>query len=626
MGSIKFDSIKNIILTLILLFIFTGCETKKRQENTSNCLKEYELYKESVSKYKVRMQDMVKTQGCEVISIYSYIIQAEQFDILDKVDENPKVIKKLIKLFSINKNFSSLLLNNSQMKEILINNSLHDDFIENFSYIVKRKWHKNEIRKIEKDGNYLNYVLLASLYAKDRRDSLRLYKKLKSSISIELMPSFSLILSSVGEKYTFEDLLENFTVLKSELSTDAIQQLAVYPQYFAYFLYPKKEELGIDAISTVKLREIQKSIQKKVIYIYEEMFNKYRYKNNIKSIDYALLSIEYIYPYLLEQHAIKENDFRELFHHLIKREYLFSLFQEEDKCSDGTKENFAVFAKNNMASAIKLLQNNEEFALTLFSEFKDPKYSIMSFFYVANVYGSFTTKEWMIFKELLKTLPYEYDNKIVFLQRIEKNGYFRNMLQQSNYKEIIDGDYGEKNPKYKYVLLTPYPSQNDSTLFETVLRTDIKDDVLQRSLVDLISKDKDELENHEFTKFEKFFANVDTLSNIATVGSVVLAPFTGGMSLGYFATRVATKVAIKQATKSVIQKNFLHARKTLNKGIRKARVVRKNIDLKIGIKNRDKIGTYSDYVDNGLSSLVVLGRASIFFNSNNLEEKTICQE
>ena len=57
------------------------------------------------------------------------------------------------------------------------------------------------------------------------------------------MSSFVLILSSVGESYLFSDLVENFASLERELSTDMELQLAAYPEYFAYFLYPTKEEL-----------------------------------------------------------------------------------------------------------------------------------------------------------------------------------------------------------------------------------------------------------------------------------------------------------------------------------------------------------------------------------------------
>ena len=576
----------------------------------------------------IRIEEGISSEGCETIPIYSAIIEAEKFDILDEIEENTKLLGELKKLSSINSNLLILLFKNATIKKIILTNSLNEKFLENFTYLTEKKLQKREIRKIKKDNNYLNYFLLASLYAKDKRESLQLYYKINSSVSIELMPSFSLVLSSIGEEYKFFNLLENFSILTKELSSDAVKTLAGYPEYFVYFLYPSKSSLNMGVLSSDNLKEVQKNIQKEVTYIYRKMFNKYRYKKDMNQVEYALLTIENIYPYLLENPTLNYTEFTLLFKKLIDKGYMLSLF-EEDKCSKTTQENFAVFGDGNINKAIGLLTNEKQFSQKLFSNFKDANYSIISFFYVANAYGNLNKKEWKIFKELLETLPYEYDKKIVFLQRIEQSAYFRNIVEQNDYDEYIDGEYGKSNRKYKYILLTPYPSQGDKTLFYTVLNTDINNSLLQKSLVDLITKSKDELEIHEFTKMERFFGNVDTLENIATVASIGLAPFTGGVSLSYVAIAVAKK-ATKEAGKTGIRylrrKIALQSRKLINKSIRKVRVVRKSIDNKIGISNRNNIGKIADKIDDVLSIAAIAGSASFFYNSSSLEIKQICQE
>lgn len=622
------SQIFRILFLLFLAMIFSSLSHAK----TIDCPKAYKLHQDTIEKYMIRIEDSIFSEGCDVIPIYAAIIEAEKFDVLDEVEENPKVLRDLKKLSSINSSFLKLLLNNETIKSIILTNSLNKSFLENFIYLTKKKLQKREIKKIAKDNNYLNYFLLAALYGKDNKESLKLYSKIKSSVSLELIPSFSLVLSSVGSNYKFLDLLDNFSTLTKELSSDAVKTLVQYPQYFVYFLYPLESSLTMGLLSTDKLEEVQKSIQKEVIYIYRKIFNKYRYKKNTNQIDYALLTIEKIYPYLLENPTLNYSKFTRLFKKLIDEGYMLSLFQE-DKCSKTTQENFAVFGQGNINKAIELLKHEKQFSQKIFSEFKDPHYSIMSFFYVANAYGNLNEREWKIFKELLETLPYEYDNKIVFLQRIEQSGYFRNIVQQRDYNEYIEQenlDYGQSNPKYKYVLLTPYPSQVDRTLFSAVLETTIDNEMLQKSLVDLISKSKEELEIHKFTTMEKFLGNLETLDNIATVSSVVLAPFTGGASLSYVAivaAKKATQVASKKSFKHFRQKIELNSRKLMNKSIRKSRVIRKSIDSKIGVSTRNNIGKVMDATGDVLTVSSIVGSAAlIFFNTNALELKQICQE
>ena len=621
-NSIKF-LIRSILVFLFLIFISNTSQAK-----TLDCLKEYTLHKDIISKYMIRIEDGISSQGCDVIPIYSTIIKAKKFDILDEIEENPELLGQLKKLFLVNSNLSILLFKNETIKNLVLKNSLNEKFLKNFTYLSKKRLQKNQIRKIEKDSNYLNYLLLASFYAKDKKESLKLYSKIKSSVPIELIPSFSLILSSIGSEYDFSDLLENFSLLSQNLSLDAVKTLATYPQYFVYFLYPSKSSLNMGILSSDKLKKVQKNIQNEVIYIYRKMFNKYRYKKDINEIEYALLAIENIYPYLLENPTLNYKKITLLFQKLIDKGYMLSLFQK-DICSKTTEQNFAVFGDGNINKAIGLLKNEKKFSQRLFYNFRDPNYSIISFFYVANAYGNLNKKEWGIFKELLETLPYKYDSKIIFLQRIEQSGYFRNIVEKKDYKEYIDADYGNSNPKYKYLLLTPYPSQNDRTLFNAVLETDINNNLLQKSLVDLIAKNRDELETHEFTKMEKFFGKVDTLDNIATVASIGLIPFTGGASLSYVAVAVAkkaTKKAGKKGFRYFRKKIALQSRKLINKSIKKSRVVRKSIDNKISDLTQNKIGKITDSIDTALTVTTIAGSASIFFDSSSLKTKQICQE
>ena len=623
---------------LLFLLLQTILSANLQDDIKYECPTEYETYKEDISKYLIRIEDDIADKGCEVIPVYAAIIQSQNFEILDSLEDDSNLMNQLMKLFSINKELSSLIFENSGLKQIILSNSLNEKFVDNFSYLMNKNFHKKDLRKIKKNGEYLNYYLLSAFYARDKKDSNKLYKKIKSSISIELMPSFTFILSAIGDEYQFRDLVENFSTIQNNLSTDAIKKLAEYPKYFIYFLYPSKNDLEIDTISKSMLKKIQIDMQKKVIFFYKSMFDKYRYMQGVNQLEYALLSVEYIYPYLLEQHDIEYDDFVKVCQTLVNQNYILTLFSH-GKCSNKTKENFAIFGQNNIYAISKFLKHESRFSNKLFKNLGKSPNAIFSFFYVANFYNSSNSDEWYLFKDLVKSLPFANEEKIAFLKRLEKNGYFRNIVTQRDYKSIVkaeDGNY----PKYKYILVTPYPSQTSTTLFEQILTTNISDEKLKESLFALIQKDVDELAEHRFTTFEKFAGNMETIEKIDDalfVASIVAAPFTGGASLSYVAmssARKASQKATKMGFKYMLKKVELQGRKIVNKAVRQARKGRKVVDRKVGIHNRNRIGKALDShpvqivgdIGNTSAAIGIGTGLYLYFNHTQLAEKTICTE
>ena len=150
---------------------------------------------------------------------------------------------------------------------------------------------------------------------------------------------------------------------------------------------------------------------------------------------------------MLEQYDISYDDFRNLFHILVEKGYVLSLFND-GICSETSKENFATFGQNNINNAIVLLNKECVFGSMLFEELKETRDSVKLFFYVANLYAHLNSEKWCVAKELLKELPYDYNSKIVFLQRLEQNGYFENIISKNNYEETIYAIDGNYYPRY----------------------------------------------------------------------------------------------------------------------------------------------------------------------------------
>lgn len=614
--------IRVMINMFLLLLFLLGCQTEEiKQDRNSSCKEEFTLYSDSVSHYKIRMEDSIRLLGCQIIPIYASIIDSNRVDLLDKIEENSNVIKKMLEVDS---EFTQLVFKNRAFQDFFLNQKISDKFLENFTYLIKKRARKIDRVKIKKDFNYMNYFLLSASYAVNKKEALLLYDKLKKNISVNIISSFGLVLNVIDDTYSFEELMDAFVKVSTELSSSEITNITYRPEYFAYFLPPTKESLDIANISLSKLEEIQESIQNRVIYIYKEMFTKYQYENGINQRDYALLTIENIYPYLLEQHNVSEEKFEKLFKLLINKDYMISLFSS-GKCSQPTKEKFALFGEKNIQLAIKLMENKEKFFYRLSSTLSKVDNGIIPLFYVANLYDKLNREQWRIFENLLRKLPYDISIKLALIKKIEAVGYFDNIILYNDYTKRVESDYTPKSPnspKYLNVLLTNYPRQTDVALADRILyEKNFNQRLLQKSLNDLISKDIDSLENHEFTKLERYLGNLDTIDNTLTVVAFIGAPFTGGVSLSYVALKTAGKMASKKGAKYL-------AKKILNKGIRKARVVRKGIDKKIGIKSRNLVGKgVENTADNvGYVSFAISMGTALFFMNNDIKIEKICEE
>lgn len=519
------------LLLIIFLFSLLGCN----EDETTN--------------------KIALSQKLNSTSLYTFFKESNNIKFLKTLEQTPLLIKPISALLE-NKKLLITLFNIPEVQKIIHDKKQNQSFFENFSYISKKELGKKELKEIEKDKNYLNYVLLASMHVTHKHEARKLYKKLKKSISIELISSFTLVLSSINENYKLTYLIDNFKLLQYQLSTEAIKELSEYPEYFAYFLYPSKKELNVEDISNSKFYQIQQNIGQKVIFLYKEIFKKYRYQVNINQVEYALLTIENIYPYLLEQYDTNIDEFEALFSILIEKDYILSLFQESKYSQTTIQERFAVFGSNNINNMISFMDKQSTFSSNLLNKLDSSTNSLMAFFYVANAHKNISSKEWIIFKELTSTLPLSIEENLFFIQKIEQSGYFRNIVHQYDFDDFIENsEHSNENPKYKYILLTPYPSQRDMTLYEKVLTTNISKKQLQQNLVSLISKNKEELEKHEFIMIEKVFGNLNRLDTAITVTSIALVPFTGGISLGAIATKMATKaVGIHGFKKEILRK------------------------------------------------------------------------
>ena len=148
-------------------------------------------------------------------------------------------------------------------------------------------------------------------------------------------------------------------------------------------------------------------------------------------------------------------------------------------------------------------------------------------------------------------------------------------------------------------------------------------------MIDLIGKNRDELETHEFTSTEIFFAGVDNIDDALLVISLVLVPFTAGATLPAVAALAAKKM-LKITTKKGIKRGMKLMAIEAKRNIKISKTFLKNPNKYMQIKKREKVVSgWKNKIDNvghGATVVSLVGLGSLILMGSNLEVKTICEE
>ena len=597
--------------------------------NASTCEKEYANHPKLIEEgWSFRIDEKIEKYGCEIIPAYDFLRKFDAIELIDAMDSNPELISEVQKLFKYKK-VLGLMTQNQVVKNLLIENANNVQLLKNINYLFAQYLNSAVKKEIISNPVYLNYFILAAANTNDQKEAKKNYKKLKK-FSIKGIEVFSFVFGAIGNKYRFSYLLENFITLKKKLSTEQLKQIAQYPEFIAYFLYPSKEEMKIYG-SEQEVYYQQKKFQKLMISIYKDTYKHYQYKKNIDENEMALLTMKYIYPYIVTNRNYYEIE--KLFHTLINKGFIDELWNSiGDPCKGkNAEEQFAVFGNDSLNNILRLRKDENNLYHQLLN-WQSPNKSIFSLVYVANVYNDFSAKEWKVFKDMIYTLPDDPYSNILVLKMLEKIDYYKNVVRYTNYNNYVqkneDDASGKSALKYKFILFTSYPSDNDPSAYELILAGNLT--AASKELSALYSVSIEELETHNFTLFEQNMEIIDNIDNVLTVASIAAAPFTGGISLSYVAIKQASKMAAKKGVKYYAKKLALKSRKFVNKAIRKARVGRKGLEKVLGGKKKlVSLGDTINKVEDKFSTFTIsamVGGMLFLAIPNDLEAKQICQE
>ena len=575
-----------------------------------------------------RIDDKTDKFGCEIIPLYDSLRKSNSIELMDAMDDNLKITEEVTKLFK-HKKILGLMTKNKVVKDILLDNAQNLRLLQNINFLFDKYLNYAIKEKIVENPAYMNYFILPSANAQDIKELDKLYRRLKK-LSTEGIDIFSFMYSVIGEDYKFTYLMENFFSLKKKLSKDQLEQIAQYPENLAYFLYPSKEEMKIYGTKD-EIHYQQKQFQELMITIYKNIYSYYQYKSDVDENVMALLTMQYVYPYIVENRNYYE--LGKLFETLVQKGFIGQLWEKAGNiCEKRTvKDIFAIFGDDNLNNILRLQKNENSLYHQLLNWNSDYK-SIFSFFYVVNVYKKFDSKKWNVFKNLLYTLTHEPYENVLVMKGLDEIDYFNQIVRYSDYDRYVrknDDDLnGKSTLKYKFILFTSYPSDNDNSVYQQIVGG--QNSEAKKTLNELYGVSVEELEAHDFTTFERNMKMVDNIDTALMVAALAAAPFTAGMSLSYVAVKQAGKTAAKKGIKYYAKKLALKSRKLLNKGIYKARKVRKSLNNPL-YKNKmeSSLGNILKNQDDKFSTFTIgamVGGMLFLAVPNDLEAKQICTE
>jgi hypothetical protein len=590
--------------------------TPVEANSSDSCKKQYKRYNKVVYDYRLRIEDKTDKYGCDVVLLYSKMIQLKDMEtFMDVLDENPTMIPAVKRVLT-HKNIVKILSRYPALKKSLFNQSTTTVFIDNFYTVAKKYMNYAMTNKILNQPEYFNYFLISAKTAVSNKEAISNYTLLRKTLSVEQLSLFFVFYNATKEELSFRELISNIKTLQESLDHKESQEILSYPQYMGYLF---------KNISEHENEEFAKNYQLLSISIFKKMYEKYRYDKDVDQIQLALKTVENISPYLKSQPLKSIEPFRSIIKDLISKDFILQLF-DDGLCSNKTTNNFAIFGKDNIYNII-LLKQNHPFLYEVLIDKRDTYRSIYSLFYVANALNTLPSNQAKVFLTLLEELPGEsIYTKIPFIHRLEKMSYLRHIVRRRDYDKYIsasaDDIRGKSTMKFVYILLTSYPKQTDLSIVDRYYSGKFDESTVRKHLYSLENMSVDELEDHCFTFAEKVEIYVDVADYSMMVVAIAATPFTGGVSLGYVSSSVAKKVATK-SLKYMVKKSI----RTLNKGIKYVNKTKRSAVKKFGKSKVEKAGKKIDgseeWIDNG-SDLFFMG--NVLLLGSNIKTKNICEE
>jgi len=560
----------------------------------AECPKQAQQYDSTINEYAIRMRDYVEAYGCGVITAYGVFAETD-IDRIAQWEDSEDAFEDVNSVFFMADQYHLDVANNPLLFDALLSligsgSSVMNDRLDRLLSNLSRR-ERNHINKAPEQILYLIWALQMNENSKSKA-MIRQANRLQSDFPPSYLPAALILNGQIGIAYPDIKPLQRYQLVKDvvhSFSADLIKKIALNHLALSNFINLLPPQLGdlpyIQGLTDQELIHVQ-SDYVQVMKVVLEQFN-----HLTGNIGASMDASSVLAPYILD--ALKDAPAMAISTYLkaqISSPTFQTFVQQYGSCRDDefatiTGSFFAFlnpqkkvhgsyealpYLQHNLARIANWYRIDPNMRAWIKDTQNDPTSMIQNLARLPFLYREIPSRSRTYLSKLIQELPGTKNENASFILALgQYSDYFQwvGTANDADSMVISNEDVGDKSaPKYIYMLLTPYPSQNDPSIFNRfqVKKSDV-------GMVSLIHRyTVDDFSTHTFTKKEKCEALAGNIDNAITIAAIVAVPLTGGASILVIGSRLAAKQVMKKGLKYSAKVLYRYARKNFSRTIRRS--------------------------------------------------------
>jgi len=580
-------------LVCLMLFFpntYAGAITKSIE---AQCPDQYAVYENIVHEYAVRMSNYVKTYGCGVVSAYGVFMTKDMSRIQQWEDDEwsfNEVNQVFLFAEKYNLDVAAKPLLYDVLSTLLTSANNQDQLDRVFAQTTGY-----ERRRMSRNPERIFYLMWAMQISQSQKpeDIFRIKDRLHKDFSVASLPTALLLNGSIANIYPEYSAkkrlgLINYvfhTYSKGFMTKLATNKLAL--PNLVYLLPPQAGDIeGSQGLTDRDIEQLQRNYAADIKEIFKSF--KVATDNFGVSVDATAVLAPFVQQALVSAPMmnlsitsyLKNQIHSPVFNRYLKQKgnckaedfanYVANFFTflapfKQIKGNDSVEP--IPYLQNNLAQIANWYHNDANMRAWVTDIGNDPQIFIQNMAWLPYYYEKSKPVVRQYLSKLLYNLPKNPNVNASFILALFKGSdYFEWIVNASDVDTKVNANEdvrGNSAAKYRYILTTPFPAQDDLSVFQRFLHNGtgiaaLSD--LQDYSVELLSK-------HEFILSEKIMSTLNNLDNTITVVEILAIPITGGASILLIGAKMAAKQATKKSLKQAVKVGSKYVRETVSHNV-----------------------------------------------------------
>ncbi len=573
----------NFFIISVLLFLsiyslsFSGSLT---DDLRIECPDKYYTYHDTIQDYIVRMSDFVKKYGCGVIDVYALFVD-DNIDLIEALEDDETLMKSASQIFMDLPELANAIENEPAILKTMVLMAKASETTFSLLTKVLSGMGNGELNRFARDSRYFLYPLAAIINADSEMDANNIRKKareIQNKVHHSVIDAYILLSNTSIILYRNASAEERMRFVDLSLSTvgiETLRKIQKYKEYLVYFLPPDSSHIAESQnLSSYRLKEIQKNYIKLMKFIFKHFDIQDR-------PGWGLILAEVLSGYISDALRYHNNaeEIKRYLEYQFNSPILLNILGNSDPCDSDVNTQMSNFfsmyspgdgneilpdtAKGNLGLIAKWFSYQEGKAYMDRAQPEEWQDFVRTMFYLPKIRFDLSYKQVDVFQDLLLNLSdYPIKNGLFIISLKKNTNYFEWVGTKPDAEAIVrhnsDAILGGTVQKYKYIFLTSYPKDTDTSIIN---KFNNGEQIKASEIYRLMDMNRNELEEHNFTEKEKNQAlakNIlDTTDNVIFVASILAVPLTAGAStatVAWCAARKGAKIAAKKAFKTLAKR------------------------------------------------------------------------